>query len=33
MITGPEAFDRTVTFDVAEDPAVITQRILEMIED
>jgi hypothetical protein len=33
MITGPQGFDRTVTFDLTEDPAVITQRILEMIED
>jgi hypothetical protein len=33
MITGPDGFDRTVAFELAEDPAVITQRILEMIED
>jgi hypothetical protein len=33
MITGPQGFDRTVTFDLAEDPAVITQRIRETIED
>ena len=33
MITGPEGFDRTVTFDIAEDPAVITQRVRETIED
>ena len=33
MITGPEGFDRTVTFDLAEDPAVITQRVRETIED
>jgi hypothetical protein len=33
MITGPEGFDRTVTFDLAEEPAVITQRIREMIAD
>ena len=33
MITGPQGFDRTVTFDLAEDPAVITQRVRETIED
>jgi hypothetical protein len=33
LITGPQGFDRTVTFDLAEDPAVITQRIRETIED
>ena len=33
MITGPQGFDRTVTFDLAEDLAVITQRIRETIED
>jgi len=33
LITGPEGFDRSVTFDLAEDPAVITQRIRETIED
>jgi hypothetical protein len=33
MITGPQGFDRTVTFDLAEDPAVIAQRIRETIED
>jgi hypothetical protein len=33
LITGPEGFDRTVTFDAAEDPAVITQRVRETIED
>ena len=33
MITGPDGFDRTVTFDLAEDPAVITQRVRETIED
>ena len=33
MITGPRGFDRTVTFDLAEDLAVITQRIRETIED
>jgi hypothetical protein len=33
LITGPEGFDRIVTFDLGEDPAVITQRIRETIED
>ena len=33
MITGPRGFDRTVTFDLTEDPAVITQRVRETIED
>ena len=33
LITGPEGFDRTVTFDLAEDPAVITQRVRETIEE
>src|ERR1019366_8400925 len=33
MITGPQGFDRTVTFDLTEDPAVITQRIRETIGD
>ena len=33
MITGPQGFDRNVTFDLAEDPAVITQRVRETIED
>src|ERR1035441_9824979 len=33
MITGPDGFDRTVTFDLAEDPAVITERVRETLED
>jgi hypothetical protein len=33
MITGPEGFDRTVTFDLTDDPALITQRVRETIED
>ena len=33
MITGPEGFDRTVTFDLTEDPAVIAERVRETIED
>jgi hypothetical protein len=32
MITGPQGFDRTVTFDLAEDPAVIAERVRETIE-
>jgi hypothetical protein len=32
MITGPDGFDRTVTFDLAEEPAVIMQRIRETME-
>ena len=33
MITGPEGFDRAVAFELTEDPAVITQRVRETIED
>ena len=33
LITGPQGFDRTVTFAVTDDPAVITQRIRKTIED
>ena len=33
LITGPDGFDRTVTFDLALDPAVITQRVRETIEE
>ena len=33
MITGPQGFDRSVTFDVTDDPAVIAERIRETIED
>jgi hypothetical protein len=32
-ITGPQGFDRTVTFDVAEDPAVIAERVRETLEE
>ena|ERR1019366_2746033 len=32
LITGPEGFDRTVTFDLAEDPAVIAERVRETME-
>lgn len=33
LITGPQGFDRTVAFDLAEDPVVIMQRIRETIEE
>ena len=33
LITGPQGFDRTVVFDLAEDLAVIMQRIRETIEE
>ena len=33
LITGPQGFDRTVTFDVADDAAVIAERIRETIQD
>jgi hypothetical protein len=33
LITGPEGFDRSVTFDAVDDPAVITQRVRETIQD
>src|ERR1039457_4831459 len=33
LITGPQGFDRTVTFDVADDVAVIAERIRETIQD
>ena len=33
LITGPEGFDRTVTFDLAEDPAVIAERVRETLEE
>jgi len=33
LITGPEGFDRTVAFDVADDAAVIAERIRETIQD
>jgi hypothetical protein len=32
MITGPQGFDRSVTFELTDDPAVIAQRIRETIE-
>jgi hypothetical protein len=33
MITGPQGFDRTVTFDLTDDAAVIAERIRETIQD
>ena len=33
LITGPEGFDRTVMFDLAEDPAMIAERIRETTQD
>jgi hypothetical protein len=33
IITGPQGLDRTVTFELGEDAAVITQRVRETIED
>jgi len=33
LITGPQGFERTVTFALDEAPATITQRVRETIED
>ena len=33
MITGPQGFDRTVTFEITDDAAVIAERIRETIQD
>jgi hypothetical protein len=33
MITGPQGLDRTVTFELGEDAAVITQRVRKTITD
>ena len=33
IITGPQGLDRTVTFELGEEAAVITQRVRETIED
>ena len=33
LITGPNGFERTVAFAVAEDPSVITQRVRATIEE
>jgi hypothetical protein len=33
VITGPQGFDRTVLFALDEDPAVITERVRETIDE
>jgi hypothetical protein len=33
LITGPQGFERTVTFAAEEDPAVITQQVRETIDE
>ena len=33
LITGPHGFERTVTFAIDDDPAVIAERIRETLED
>lgn len=33
LITGPQGFERTVTFALDEAPATITERVRETIED
>jgi hypothetical protein len=33
LITGPQGFERIVMFDMQEDPAVITQRVRETIDE
>jgi hypothetical protein len=33
FITGPQGFERTITFALDESPATITQRVKETIED
>jgi hypothetical protein len=33
LITGPHGFERTVTFALDDDPAVIAERVRETIED
>ena len=33
LITGPQGFERTATFDLDEAPATITQRVRETLED
>jgi hypothetical protein len=33
LITGPQGFDRTVTFELTDDAAVIAERIRETIQD
>jgi hypothetical protein len=33
LITGPHGFERTVAFAVDDDPAVIAERVREMVEE
>jgi hypothetical protein len=33
LITGPHGFERTVTFAVDDDPAVIAERVRETLEE
>ena len=33
LITGPHGFERTVTFKIDDDPAVIAERVRETLED
>ena len=33
LITGPQGFERTVTFKIDDGPAVITERVRETLED
>jgi hypothetical protein len=33
LITGPRGFERTVTFAIGDDPAVIAERTRETLED
>jgi hypothetical protein len=33
LITGPHGFERTVTFAIDDDPAVIAERVRETMEE
>ena len=33
LITGPHGFERTVTFAIDDDPAVIAERLRETMEE
>ena len=33
LITGPQGFERTVTFKIDDGPAVIAERVLETMEE
>jgi hypothetical protein len=33
IITGPEGFERALTFALDDDPAVIAERVRETVED